>query len=265
MRTVYVHVPGPYPEDKDVAAGTATNGQNSESAVSLKDMIWKTEKVNMPFEVKDCTLITRMGGVPTAVNLRDLREGVAVCPVECLFHHFCETAIRPSFDDPEFRNDFAVWSARYLRDRVLGERLGVINPYSCKSLGHLRDSVLDVLDERLMEVGYSHYAPAGEDFRFMRAVTVVFDSGVELATPADWIAHLPELSFSSVYYHFIEARRRTPDRLDDFSTWLLGFGSGTEELLQALQSIDFYYLTLPELKQALIDVVKRVAVEVGGV
>ena len=212
----------------------------------------KTEKTNMPFEGKDCALITRMGGVPTAVNLRELRERVAVCPVECLFHHCCETQIRASFDDPEFRNDFAVWSSRQLRDRALAERLGVINPYKCDSLEQLREVLLDILDERLYEVGYQAYAPVGADFRFMRAVTVVFDSGIVLERPEDLVARLPEFSYSSIYYHFIEARRRTEGRTDDFSSWLAGFGNGPESLIQILQNIDFYYLALPELKQTLI-------------
>jgi len=218
-------------------------------------MGWTTEKTNMPFEVKDCALITRMGGIPTAVNLRDLREGIAICPVECLFHHFCETQIRPTFDDPEFRNDLAVWSARHLRDRVLAERLGVINPYALEDLEELRECVLEVLDERLMEVGYSHYTPAGEDFRFMRAVTVVFDCNMRLDGPDELVQGLPRFSFSSIYYHFVEARRRTPEKMDDFSAWLAGFGAGTEDILDALSGVDFYYLTPPELKDSLISAI----------
>jgi len=211
-----------------------------------------TERSNMPFEVKDCTIITRMGGVDTAVNLRELYERVTICPIECIFHHFCETLIRPTFDDPEFRNDFAVWSARQLRDRVLAERLGVINPYSLDNFEQLREIVLDIIDERLSELVYIPWVPRGNDFRFMRGVTVLFDCGLELTTPDDLVKQLPNFSHSSIYYHFIEARRRTPDKADDFSAWLAGFGSGTESLISALKGIDFYYLTLPELKKSLI-------------
>jgi len=168
-----------------------------------------TEKTNMPFQVKDCTIITRMGGVETAVNLRELRERIAICPVECLFHHFCETVIRPSFDDPEFRNDFAVWSARHLRDRVLAERLGIINPYSLDNFEQLRELILEIIDDHLSELVYVPWVPRGNDFRFMRSVTVVFESGFTLTTPEDLVEQLPNFSHSSIYYHFIEARRRT--------------------------------------------------------
>jgi len=220
-------------------------------------MAIRTEKENMPFRIKDCTIITRMGGVDTAVNLRELRERIATCPIECLFHHFCETVVRPTFDDPEFRNDFAVWAARSLRDRVLAERLGVINPYTMCDFELLRETVLDVVDERLSEVATLPWVPHGDEFRFMRAVTVVFDTGLTLNSVNDLIEQVTNLSFSSIYYHFIEARRRTPDHQDDFSSWLVDFGSGTEDLIQRLHNLDFYFLTLPELRGRLMATVQQ--------
>lgn len=229
-----------------------------------KAMAFETEKTNMPFEVRDCALITRMGGVESAFNLRELRERVDVCPNACLFHHFCETVIRPTFDDPEFRNDFAVWSARSLRDRVLAERLGVLNPYTFSSFDNLRASVLDVLDERLSEVHHIPWAPRGDDFRFMRAATVVFDTGKTLVRPLDLLRELPRLTHSTIYYHFVEARRRTPTGLDDFSAWLTDFGEETEPVIRSLKSVDFYYLTLPSLKDALILHAKQAFKEIHG-
>jgi len=194
-----------------------------------------------------------MAGVDSAINLRELRERVAVCPIECLYHHFCETLIRPSFDDPEFRNDFAIWAARHLRDKILAERLGILNPYSFENLEQLRARTLEIIDERLSEVSYIPWVPKGEDFRFMQAVTVVFDTGLELYTPEDLIRHLPNMSRSTIYYHFIEARRRTPSRTDDFTTWLAGLEEAPEELILAISRIDFYFFNLNELREALIE------------
>ncbi len=212
----------------------------------------------MSFQAKDCALITRMGGVPTAVNLRELRERVAVCPDESLFHHFCETALRPTFDDPEFRNDFAVWASRHLRDRVLSERLGILNPYAFTDLAELREVLLETLDLHLAEVGYLAHAPVGEDFRFMRAVTITFDTDIHLERPEDLGLRLPEFSHSSIYYHFIEARRRTENGKDDFSVWLADFGERTQALREALEGIDFYYLTLTDLKATLVNTVSAI-------
>ncbi|HUV31458.1 MAG TPA: DUF5752 family protein [Acidobacteriota bacterium] len=221
-------------------------------------MVTATEKTNMPFEIKDCTLVSRMAGVDTALNLRELRERLLLCPVECLFHHFCETVIRPSFDDPEYRNDFAIWASRGLRDRVLAERLGIINPYVLPDLETLRTMVVDLIDERLSEVQHIPWVQKGDDFRFMQAVTVVFNTNRKLFSPQDLRRKLPRLSLSSIYYHFVEARRRIPDHQDDFTAWLSGFGEGTEALIGALRGIDFYFLTLPELKRRLIGAVENV-------
>lgn len=220
-----------------------------------------SETLNMPFAVKDCALITRMGGVDSAVNLRELRERTSVCPEACLFHHFMETLVRPSFDDPEFRNDFAVWSARYLRDRVLAERLGIINPYKFDSLQQLRETVVEIIDDRLAELPYIPTVPKGDDFRFMQAATVVFDAGIVLEHPRELYRVLPQMSNSSIYYHFIEARRRTQHRVDDFTAWCQGIGEECECLVEAFKGIDFYYLTLPELKKTLIQTVKPLALK----
>jgi len=213
--------------------------------------------MTMPFAIKDCALITRMAGVDSAINLRELRERLRHCPLECLFHHFCETVIRPTFDDPEFRNDLAVWAARDLRDRVLAERLGIINPYLLSDIEELRRIVIDTIDDHLAELPYIPGVQLGEDFRFMRAVTVVFDTGMHLAEPGDLARMLPQMSLSSIYFHYVEARRRTPDRADDFTSWLKQFGDEAEEMIETLRSIDFYFLSLPELKAQLVKAMSR--------
>ena len=221
--------------------------------------------MGMEFRVKDCTLITRMVGISTAMSLRELQERVKICPQESLFHHFCETVIRPTFDDPEFRNDFAVWAGRTLRDRVLAERLGILNPYKTGDFEQLRTDVLDILDERLSELPTVPWAPRGDEFRFMRAVTVVFDSGRQFDTPEALVQQIPEMSLGSIYYHFVEARRRTENGTDDFSAWLAENVPDSEYFREALKEIDFYFLGLKELKQLLIKTTTGVAEELGYV
>ncbi len=197
-------------------------------------------------------MITRMAGVDTAINLRELRERLLSCPVECLFHHFCETVIRPTFDDPEFRNDFAVWAARDLQDRALAERLGIINPYDYTDLEELRQLAIEVIDDRLSEVPYIPWVKMGNDFRFMRAVTVVFDTGLKLDSPEDFVSALSEISLGSIYYHYVEARRRTKNHTDDFTAWLSEFGKTAEGLIEVLSGIDFYFISLKDLRTHLV-------------
>ena len=213
-----------------------------------------SEDKNMSFKVKDCSLITRMAGIKEAMNLRELEERLRVCPDECLFHHFCETVIRPTFDDPDYPNDFALWAGSELRDKVLAERLAILNPYKLKSISELRQHTLDIIEQRLSEIDYIPWALKGRAFLFMQAATTVFDTGIVLEKPSDLYRQLPNISLGSIYYHFVEARRRTDNMVDDFTAWLLEFGDITRPLIKDLAEIDFYFLTLSELHKTLIGV-----------
>ena len=54
---------------------------------------------------------------------------------------------------------------------------------------------------------------------------------------------------SALFFHFIDARRRTPDKRNDFSVWLTGFGDKYDGLIEGLDNIDPYFTTLNELRQ----------------
>lgn len=204
------------------------------------------------FKVRDCALITKMAGLHAAMNLRELYYLIKVCSKESLFHHFCELPIRATFDNPEFKNDFALWSYHNLRDRIIAERLGIINPYAFQNMDELREYVLDLLVERVSELSYIPSVPIGEEFRFMEAATWVFDTHVRLHSPEELIEALPSFSDSTIYYHFVESRRRTDDQKDDFSLWLKDKGPLAEELCQRYATVDFYALNLREIKTRLV-------------
>ncbi len=205
------------------------------------------------FIVRDCALLTRMSGIREAANLRELRERIAACGENVLYHHFCETLLRPSFDYPDYHNDFAVWAKLYLDDRVLAERLGILDPYSAGSLDDLRGTILDILDERLSELPVNPSVSKGNEFFFLEATTVIFDTGDIIEEPAQLPVKIGDMAIGSIFYHFIDARRRTPDRLDDFSQWLLQFGDAGVGYSNALRTIDFSFLTLWEMRKLLAD------------
>jgi len=210
----------------------------------------------IPFEVKDCTLLTRMSGLAPAFNLRELRERIAACGENVLFHHFCETTLRGTFDNPDYRNDFAVWSKMYLGDRVVAERLGILDPYDFPSLGELRAATLEVIDERLGESTMIPWARPGDELFFMEATTVVFDTGLRVSHPRELAAAIGGMTGGSVYFHFLEARRRPPYGKDDFSAWLIANGNEGKNrpYIDALASIDFYFHTLHHLRGELVKV-----------
>jgi hypothetical protein len=205
-----------------------------------------------PFEVKDCALLARMSGLPPAANLRELRDRLASCGENVLYHHFCETTLRPTFDDPDYRNDFAVWAKLYIRDRALAERLGIIDPYSFASMEELRAVTMEIIDDRLGELTMVPWARPGDEFLFKEANTVVFDTGERIYRPEDLAGAVRKMTVGSVYYHFLEAMRRPPFGRDDFSSWLLEGGEEVAPYLRALGSIDSQFHSLSHLRNDLV-------------
>lgn len=208
------------------------------------------------FEVKDCALLTRMSGLPPALNLRELRDRIANCHPDVLYHHFCETPLVVSFDYPEYRNDFAVWAEHGLGDEVLAEKLGSIDGYAYPSMEELRALTLDVIEERLGEVMMAPWARPGHEFNFMRAVTVVFDTGERIIEPRQLAEAISRMTNGSIYFHVLEARRRPPLGVDDFSAWLGDLEGDWSKYLKVINQIDIAFCTLSELRTNLVSVLR---------
>lgn len=203
-----------------------------------------------PFRVKDCALITLATGIK-ALDLRELRARLETIDDACIYHHFWGSRLRPCFDDPEFHNDFAVWAHRALHDKTLAERLSVIDPVEFSSIRDLRQELVEVIEQRLDESELAGWTRADEPFNFLRSQIVVFDTHKELSDPEELAREVPQMGTGSIFYHFIDARRRTPDSIDDFREWLLGFGSRYADLVGLIATVDPYFPTLVELRDRL--------------
>lgn len=201
-----------------------------------------------PFQIKDCALVVRMADVRPAYNLRELFERIRSCSPDSIYHHFCETPLRATFDDQAFRNDFAVWSHRALNDELLAERLGILDPYDFEDIEGLRRIVLDLIDERLSEITHIPWAKSGQEFHFLQALTVVFDTERRIEDPVELPRAISQMTTSSLYYHFLEARRRVEGRLDDFTAWLQDRNDRGDSLIESFSIVDFYFLSLKELQ-----------------
>jgi uncharacterized protein DUF5752 len=217
----------------------------------------------VPLRLMDCALTTLSLG-RSAHNLRDLRDWVAEVPAPSISHHFHESLLRPGFDDPEYRNDFALWARRQLRDEVLAERLAGIDPLEHPDLESLRHHLLEVLEDRLAEISFIPAAPPGQEFHFLRSQKVILDTGLRAATPGELASLLPRLPPGSVYYHFIEGRRRPPLRVDDFSAWLELWGPATEASRERLAKVDYNLWSLTELRDRIAGCLAGLAPEKGA-
>jgi len=201
-----------------------------------------------PFAVRDCALAAIATG-RRAENLRELRDQLLEIHQGSIYYHFWGTLLRPRFDDPLFNNDFAIWSHQALHDDVLAERLAVIDPKDFEDLEALRRELVEVIEQRLDEIHRPDWVGSDRQFYFVRSQIVVFDTGWRIERPEHLPALIPKMSVGSIFYHVIDARRRYPKGIDDFRTWMAGFGDEYQAACSALASVDPYYVTLVELRE----------------
>ncbi len=209
------------------------------------------DKSSEPLYIKDCALIALATG-KRAQNLRELRALLRVIPTNSIYYHFWGGLLRPRFDDPEYHNDFAIWAAHSIYNKVLAERLAVIDPATFDSLEDLRTELLDVIEESLDEIEFPAWARRDDQFEFIQHQIVIFDTAVAIETPEALRDILPQLSLGSLFFHFIDARRRNENSLDDFRNWLMQFGSPYEKVRESIAAIDPYFSGLQQLKESLI-------------
>lgn len=210
----------------------------------------KKQNQQRAFAVRDCSLVVMATGI-RALDLGDLRDGLLAVEEASIYHHFWGRLLQPSFDEPEFSNDFASWSHHALRDTALAEQLSVIDPTTFPDLESLRQELVEIVEMRFDEHAVQPWAERDRQFHFLKSKIVVFDTGVRIDAPGALADALQEMSAGSVFYHFIDARRRTDSGTDDFSAWLSGLGGGYEAALTGLASLDPYFSSIARLKDKL--------------
>lgn len=200
-----------------------------------------------PFAVKDCALIAIATG-RRAWTPRELLDTLRGIDGDSIYYHFWGGLMQPRFEEREFNNDFAGWAYHTLRDQPLAERLAMVDPTQFTDIQALRAELIEVIEERLDEDDNLQWARAPHPFGFVRSQIVVFDTGRRLETPGDLGAAIDGFSPGSVFYHFIDARRRGLQHLDDFRGWLAFFGDAHADLCARLGAIDPFFQPLTELR-----------------
>lgn len=209
-----------------------------------------------PFFIKDCALIAIATG-KRAQNLRELREHLRDINTDSVYYHFWGGLLRPRFDDPEYYNDFAIWVAHGLHNKILAERLAVIDPAKLETLEDLRDELIETIEEYLDETEFLTWSKRDDQFEFIRSQMVVFDTHISVQEPEEFVDILPKMSVGSIFYHFIDGRRRNQNSLDDLQNWLLGFGNTYNDLRLDIDCVDPYFPPLKVLRDELCRVFKN--------
>jgi hypothetical protein len=150
-----------------------------------------------------------------------------------------------------YPNDFATWAAIQVRDRVLGEKLGIVDPHDFADLESLRAEVVSLVDDHLSQIGTVPRVMFGAPFFFMQSRVLEIPTGVKVRTLEEFRHALGEVDAAVVYLHVVEARGRKGKRRNDFAAWI-DEQLGLPELATAVARLTPFPLGLEAVRQRLV-------------
>jgi hypothetical protein len=165
-------------------------------------------------------------------------------------------ALEDYFELYEFPNDLARWCWEGLGDHSLGEQLGLIDPYRYSSISDLRMDLQNIVEDRLWSADRVPWCREGLELHFVESSLLAFDTSERFYSPAMLTEALERMSLNSIYFHVHEARRRTNNQTDDFSSWLEK-AEANPAIVARLRAIDFYFLNLQQLRKEMLNAIRQ--------
>jgi hypothetical protein len=203
-----------------------------------------------PFTFVACMELKEFIGV-RAENERQLAQLIDEVPLDSIYYHTHGFLLRHRLVTGPYPNDFATWADIQVRDRVLGERLAMVDPADFSTLQPLREELVSVVDEHLRRLGVVPVVVSGEPFEFIQSRIVEIPTGIEVKTLQELRDAALEVDQSALYFHLVEARLRLGRGRNDFAAWLEG-ALGLPDLARRVQSVNPYADGLEQARMRLV-------------
>lgn len=187
-----------------------------------------------------------------AADVQELLEGLEEVPLDSIYFHTHSYFLRHPYIAGPYPNDFANWAAIQLRDRVLGERLAVIDPSEVGDLDALRNELVTILDDHLSHVGSVPRVVYGELFFFMQSRILAVPTGIKARTLAEFREGLERVDSSAVYFHVLAAMVRKGKRRNDFVAWIED-SLGMKDFAAQVGAVNPYATSLEAVRRRLIE------------
>jgi hypothetical protein len=211
--------------------------------------------VSQPFHFTSVVELPEMLGrrARDEQELLELLEDVAL---DSIYYHTAARFLRHEVVEASFPNDFASWAAREVRDQVLGERLGAIDPFDSPTLEALRHELVTTLDDHLARITVVPRVIHGEPFHFMRSRLIAVPTGFAARDLGEFERCLESVDASSIYWHTVEARMRRNTPRGDFTQWVVD-QCGRPELGDAMARLSPFASSLEGMRRDLLALVRR--------
>jgi hypothetical protein len=205
-----------------------------------------------PFRFFSCMELREVLG-KRAVDEHRLLELIEEAPADSIYYHTYSYYLRHAYTQQLYSNDFANWIALYAQDRVLGERLGVLDPFEFSDIEQLRDEILSIMADHLNHSRVVTRCIVSEPFEFIRSHVIEIPLGLEATTLGEFYDALAIVEVGAVYNHVCEARMRKKPRSADFADWLAWEqGLGLQDLASKVEQAARLGLSLEGLRNKIL-------------
>jgi hypothetical protein len=205
-----------------------------------------------PFLFTGCWELRQMLG-RSARDERQLLEAIEEIPLDSIYYHTHSFFLRHKYIAGPYPNDFATWAAIQVRDRVLGEKLGVLDPYEFRDVESLRGAIITILEEHLSRLQIIPRVIYEEPFHFMQSRIIAVSTGQEGRTLTEFRERLASVDASVIFYHTFEAILRLGRRKGDFAIWIED-ELKLPELSAKIARLDPYMTSLESIRHRVIKV-----------
>jgi Family of unknown function (DUF5752) len=204
-----------------------------------------------PFRFSSCIELREVLG-KRAMDEHRLLELIEEVPADSIYYHTHSYFLRHAYTQQLYSNDFATWVVLYAQDRLLGERLGVLDPFDFSDIEQLRDEILRILADHLNHSTVPRCV-VSEPFEFIRSHIIEIPLGLETKTLSEFHDALAEVEVGAVYNHVCEARMRKRPLSVDFARWLSSEdGLGLQELALNVERVGRLGLSLEGMRNKIL-------------
>ena len=210
-----------------------------------------------PFQFHTRLHLTELTGL-YASNINQFLSLIKKVSGSCIYHHTHRFLQQHQYLSPEPPNDFAYWVAEVLGEDELGEKLASIDTIQFLTIHSLREAIINAIEGYLKDnrLAKLKFARKGEEFHFIKSVSFVLPTNYFAYDLKEFADILGKITIDSIYFHIFEARLRLERQTNDFSNWI-ETSFGNKELARRIARLDPYTRTLEDLRNALIEMVKK--------
>jgi len=218
----------------------------------------RERRADAPFHFVSCMELREVQG-KRAMDEQRLMELIEEVPGDSIYYHTHSYYLRHPYAQGLFPNDFATWVALYAEDRLLGERLGILDPFEFEHIEQLRGEIVSIIGDHLTQLGSIPRSVTDEPFEFVRSHIIESDLGLEVQTLREFRDALAQVEVGAIYNHVCEARMRKGRLSGDFACWLeADEGLGLPELAAQVEKVGRLGLSLEGIREHIVGLCDRI-------